>query len=93
MQQQIAFRLGSQPILLYQAVANRGGIVNRLVDVGIKLKKGTPIATILNPYGEITETIEMAVDGYVWGWNIGSPPNFNWSVQSGDSVAFIYEDA
>jgi predicted deacylase len=75
------------------AVANRGGIVNRLVDVGVKLKMGTPIATVLNAYGEIVETIVMPVDGYVWGWNIGSPPNFNWSVQSGDSVAFIYEDA
>ena len=75
------------------AGANRGGIVNRLVDVGVKLRKGTPIATVLNPYGEIVETIEMPVNGYVWGWNIGSPPNFNWSVQSGDSVAFIYQDA
>jgi predicted deacylase len=75
------------------AVANRGGIVNRLVDVGVKLRKGTPIASVLNPYGEIVETIQMPVDGYVWGWNIGSPPNFNWSVQSGDSVAFIYQDA
>jgi len=75
------------------AVANRGGIVNRHVDVGVKLSKGTRIATVLNPYGEIVETIPMPVDGYVWGWNIGSPPNFNWSVQSGDSVAFIYQDA
>jgi predicted deacylase len=75
------------------AVANRGGIVNRLVDVGVKLKKATPIAAVLNPYGEIVETLEMPVNGYLWGWNIGSPPNFNWTVQSGDSVAFIYEDA
>ena len=75
------------------AVANRGGIVNRLVDVGVKLRKGTHIVTVLNPYGEIIETIEMPVDGYVWGWNVGSPPNFNWTVQSGDSVAFLYEDA
>jgi len=75
------------------AVANRGGIVNRVVDVGVKLRKGTAIATVLNPYGEIIETIEMPVEGYVWGWNIGSPPNFNWSVQSGDSVAFVYQDA
>jgi len=74
------------------AVANRGGIVNRSVDVGVKLRRGTPIATVLNPYGEIVETLQMPVDGYVWGWNIGSPPNFNWSVQSGDSVAFIYQD-
>ena len=73
-------------------VANRGGVVNRLVDVGVKLRKDTQIATVLNPYGEIVETIQMPVDGYVWGWNIGSPPNFNWSVQSGDSVAFIYQD-
>jgi predicted deacylase len=75
------------------AIASRGGIVNRLVDVGVKINKGTPIATVLNPYGEVIETIEMPVDGYVWGWNIGSPPNFNWSVQSGDSVAFVYQDA
>jgi predicted deacylase len=75
------------------AVANRGGFVNRLVDVGVKLKNGTPIATVLNPYGEIVETVKMPVDGYIWGWNIGSPPNFNWTVQSGDSVAFIYQDA
>jgi predicted deacylase len=74
------------------AVANRGGIVNRLVDVAVKLKKGTPIATVLSPYGEELERVEMPVDGYVWGWNVGSPPNFNWSVQSGDSVAFIYKD-
>jgi predicted deacylase len=74
-------------------VANRGGILNRLVAVGVKLKKDTPIATVLNPYGEIIETVQMPVDGYVWGWNIGSPPNFNWSVQSGDSIAFIYQDA
>jgi predicted deacylase len=75
------------------AVANRGGIVNRLVDVGVKLKKGTVIAKVLNPYGEELENISMPVDGYVWGWNIGSPPNFNWTVQTGDSIAFIYQDA
>jgi predicted deacylase len=75
------------------AIANRGGIVNRLVDVGVKLSKGTLIATVLDPYGEIIERIEMPADGYVWGWNIGSPPNFNWTVQSGDSVAFVYQDA
>jgi predicted deacylase len=75
------------------AVANRGGIVNRLVDVGVKISKGTPIAKVLNAYGEVIESIDMPIDGYVWGWNIGSPPNFNWTVQSGDSVAFVYEDA
>jgi len=75
------------------AVANRGGIVNRLVDVGVKITKGAPIAKVLNAYGEVIETISMPTDGYIWGWNIGSPPNFNWSVQSGDSVAFVHEDA
>ncbi|MGA2790866.1 MAG: succinylglutamate desuccinylase/aspartoacylase family protein [Candidatus Bathyarchaeia archaeon] len=75
------------------SVANRGGIVNRLVDVGVKLKKDTPIATVQNAYGEVIETCKMPIDGYLWGWNIGSPPNFNWAVQSGDSVAFIYQDA
>lgn len=74
------------------AVANRGGIVSRLVDVGVRITKGTPIAKVLDAYGDVIETIEMPVDGYIWGWNIGSPPNFNWSVQSGDSVAFIYEE-
>jgi predicted deacylase len=75
------------------AIANRGGILNRLVDVGVKLKEGTPIAAVLDPYGEEIESITMPIDGYIWGWNVGSPPNFNWSVQSGDSVAFIYTDA
>jgi len=74
------------------SVANRGGIVNRLVDVGVKLKKSTPIATVLNAYGETIETLAMPIDGYLWGWNIGSPPNFNWTVQSGDSVAFVYHE-
>ena len=69
------------------------GSLNRLVGVGVKIRKRVPIATVLNPYGEVVETIEMPVDGYLWGWNVGSPPNFNWTVQSGDSVAFVYQDA
>lgn len=73
-------------------IADRGGVVNALVDVGVRLKKGTAIATILSPYGEVLETHEMPVDGYVWAWNMTIPPNFNWSVQSGDAVAYIFRE-
>lgn len=71
----------------------RGGIVKRLVDVGVRIKKGTPVASILDPYGEPIETIRMPVDGYIWGWNLGAPPFFNWGAQSGDGVAYVYVES
>jgi predicted deacylase len=53
-----------------QAKANRGGLVHRLAKVGVKLSKGTPIAEIYNLYGDVAETIEMPVDGWIWGWSL-----------------------
>jgi predicted deacylase len=69
---------------------NRGGIVNRLAEVGVKLSKGTPVANVMDPYGEVLETVVMPVDGYIWGWNLGAPPFYQWGVQSGDGVAYVY---
>ena len=66
--------------------ANRGGIVHRLVDIGIKLSKGTPIAEIYNSYGDVLETIKMPMDGYVWGWTVR-----DWMVQEGGTVSFIFD--
>jgi predicted deacylase len=73
-------------------VSKRGGLVRRLVDTGVKLKRKTPIAKIYDPFGTAVETIEMPVEGYLWGWNIGVPPWWNWSVASGDPIAFIFQD-
>ena len=75
----------------YETVpANRGGIVNRLAEIGVKIPKTTPIANVTNPYGEVIETLTMPVDGYLFGWNLGAPPYYNWGVHSGDGVAYVY---
>jgi len=73
-------------------VSKRGGLTRRLVHTGEKLKKGTPITDIYDPFGNVIERIEMPIDGYLWGWNVGVPPWWNWSVASGDPIAFIFED-
>jgi predicted deacylase len=73
--------------------ADRGGIVHRLVDVGTKLPIGTPIAKIVNVFGDELETIQMPVEGYLWGWTVGNPAtNRNWSVQCGGTIAFVFRE-
>jgi uncharacterized protein len=74
-------------------VCTRGGLTRRLVKTGVKLAKGTPISDTYDPFGTLVERITMPVDGYVWGWNVGVPPWWNWSVASGDPIAFIFQDA
>jgi predicted deacylase len=75
--------------------ANRGGVVHRLVEIATPLKKGTPIAEVLDPFGEVLETVKIQVDGYVWGWTVGNPATMdrNWSVQSGSPIGFTFKDA
>jgi len=74
--------------------ANRGGVVHRLVDIAVKLKKGTSIANILNAFGDVIEVVEMPADGYVWGWTVGNPATIdrNWSVQTGSPGAFTFRE-
>jgi hypothetical protein len=74
-------------------VCTRGGLTRRLVKTGVKLPKGTPISDTYDPFGNLVERVTMPVDGYVWGWNVGVPPWWNWSVASGDPIAFIFQDA
>jgi predicted deacylase len=69
---------------------NRGGLVNRFVDVGVKLRRGTKIAEVKNPYGEVVEEIKMPVDGFLWAWTIIGPENPNWCVQAGSTVAYVF---
>jgi uncharacterized protein len=71
----------------------RGGLTRRLVHCGVKLTKGTPISDTYDPFGTLIERVEMPTDGYIWGWNVGVPPWWNWSVASGDPIAFIFQDA
>lgn len=76
-------------------VANRGGVVHRLVDIAVKLETGTPIAKVLDPFGDELEVVRMPLDGYVWGWTVGNPATMdrNWSVQTGSPVGFLFRDA
>jgi predicted deacylase len=74
--------------------ADRGGIVHRLVDIAIKLTKDTPIAKVVNSYGESVETIVMPVDGYLWGWTYVGGSNMRaMTTQTGNAVAYCYKDA
>jgi len=68
-------------------IANRGGLVHRLVKPGVKINKGTPIAEIYNAYGDIVETIVMPHDGYIWGWNIR-----DLTVQMGGNISFCFAE-
>jgi hypothetical protein len=68
--------------------ANRGGVVHRLAKAGVKLKKGTPIVKIYDLYGDVVETIEMPIDGYIWGWTVDQG-----SCQMGSNICFLFKDA
>jgi predicted deacylase len=72
--------------------ANRGGLVNRFVDTGVRIAKGTKIAEVMNPYGDVVETIHMPSDGYIWAWSIIGANNFNWCVQAGSPVAYMFTE-
>ena len=69
--------------------ANRGGLVHRLVEPGIKLKKGTPVAKIYNLFGDVVETIEMPFDGYVWGWTLRRE---FLTAQTGATISFCFAE-
>jgi predicted deacylase len=72
--------------------ANRGGLVNRFVDTGVKIMRGAKIAEVMNPYGDVVETINMPSDGYIWAWSIIGASNFNWCVQAGSPVAYMFTE-
>jgi len=75
------------------ARANRAGFVDRLVETGVKLSAKTPIARILNVYGEEVELIRMPVDGYLWGWTVAGGSNKRHvTVTSGGNVAYIFTE-
>jgi predicted deacylase len=73
--------------------ASRSGLVNRVVETGVKLRKGTKIAEVINPYGEAIESIEMPFDGYIWAWTIIGPDGPNWCVQAGSPIAYLFSEA
>ena len=53
--------------------ANKGGIIHRTAPIATKLQAGTKIATVYNVFGDEVETIEMPIDGSLWGWIPGNP--------------------
>jgi len=72
--------------------ADKGGLVNRFVETGVKLWKGTKIAEVINPYGDVAETVKMPIDGYIWAWTIIGPDNPNWCVQTGSPIAYLFSE-
>jgi predicted deacylase len=75
------------------AHSNRAGFVDRMVDPGVKISKGTQIARILNAYGEEVESINMPTDGYLWGWTTAGGSNKrHLTVPSGGNVAYIFAE-
>jgi len=75
------------------AKSNRGGFVDRLVNTGERIKKGTRISRILNAFGDTVETIRMPVDGYLWGWTAAGGSNRrHLTVHSGGNVAYIFRE-
>ncbi|MEM4245946.1 MAG: succinylglutamate desuccinylase/aspartoacylase family protein, partial [Candidatus Bathyarchaeia archaeon] len=70
--------------------SNKGGLVNRFVDPGVKLKRGSKIAEVIDPYGLVAEEVLMPTDGYIWAWTIIGPDNPNWCVQTGSPIAYIF---
>lgn len=65
--------------------ANRGGIVNTLVNVGDPVKKGQVIGKILNGWGEPVEDIVCSMDGWLLAW----PMINNQAAATGEHVAFL----
>lgn len=74
--------------------SNRSGLVNRFVDTGAKLVKGTKIAEVINPYGDVVETMRMPLDGYIWAWTVAGAGggNPNWCVQAGSPIAYLFSE-
>ena len=65
--------------------ANRGGIVNTLVEFGDTIKKGQVIAQIVNSYGDPVEDVVSTVDGWLLAW----PMFNNQAAGSGEHVCFL----
>jgi predicted deacylase len=72
--------------------ASRSGLVNRVVETGVRLPKGTKIAEVISPYGEVIESIGMPFDGYIWAWTIIGPDGPNWCVQAGSPIAYLFSE-
>jgi predicted deacylase len=66
--------------------ATRGGFVHHLAEVGSTVKKGQDIAILRDPFGDIVETIQSPVDGYL----VAYPRMLgNQSAATGDLVAMV----
>lgn len=48
--------------------ANRGGIIRILKKPGELIRRGEVLAEIHDLYGDVIETVEMPMDGYVWAY-------------------------
>lgn len=68
-----------------EILATRGGIVEKLVDVGDPISRDQVIGHIVDGYGEPVEDIVSSVDGWLLAW----PMIHNQAAGTGESVAFL----
>ena len=68
-----------------EILATRGGIVEKLVDVGDPVSKGQVMGHIVDGYGEPVEDIVSSVDGWLLAW----PMIHNQAAGTGETVAFL----
>jgi len=68
-----------------EILATRGGIVEKLVDVGDPISRGQVIGHLVDGYGEPVEDIVSSVDGWLLAW----PMIHNQAAGTGESVAFL----
>ena len=68
-----------------EILASRGGIVEKLVDVGDPISRDQVIGHIVDGYGEPVEDIVSSVDGWLLAW----PMIHNQAAGTGESVAFL----
>ena len=73
--------------------ANRAGLVQKIAEPGVKLKKGEVIAKIHNLFGEEVEVVKAPLDGYIWSYPLRTPRALpTQAVEAGGNVSYFFVD-
>jgi len=69
---------------------NVGGFLRLHKGPGEFIRKEEHVASILDCYGDVAETVVMPVDGYCWAFPCGYVSQ-TWAVTEGDSIAYVFK--
>jgi len=73
--------------------ADRGGVLYPTREPGEFIGAGEAIAEVTDLHGNVVETVEMPVDGYVWlfpGGKILDTPGYGQTMHTGGIVAYVF---